>query len=625
MSIFLGKFNLANIPLESNALALMYETVKQLPHEKYTETVEENVAFGHLLTYNTPESVYEVQPNLQDHVLFVSVGRIDNRENLSQKLGIPLTETLADGKIMQLAFLKYGLACVDHFRGDWAFAAYDFETKELHLARCPMGYMSLYYTQIGEEFFFSNALKPLIKVKGKDLKMNEAKFVSNYALLGNLQTENESSIIFQEIYDLSMGCTLTISAQTKNVKRYWQPENLKEDNTKTPEQVNLRMQELFAQATKRRLRSYKPVASMLSGGLDSSTVSFTAAEIMKTQGQRLTTFSHVPLFKSEIDKDQALPHNKRRQLDESPLIMATANKSGNITAQLLDSENFGVLEGMEAVLEVFDSPIHAAANAYWLMDIFKSAAAQGFGTMLSGEGGNGSISFRSINHFLPLSLHRLLKHPKKTFKVLIGKRFIYKYFFSLYKKIKGNDRHAYANISQLRTDILQQFRNQQSPNERNEDFEKNYQHVKELKLLFVEMYQMRSSLGSLAGQYFGIELRDPTSDQDLMEFFFSIPNAYFFDEGFEARMLVKRMMKDKLPNEVIHATTKGLQSADVPYRIQKENEEIKRHYELLRKHTLVNHYFDLDKKSVRFENDAYISKGMLLKTMHFADFLVKYF
>jgi asparagine synthase (glutamine-hydrolysing) len=625
MSIFLGKYNLANIPLESNALALMYEAVKQLPHEKYTESVEKNVAFGHLLTYNTPESVYEVQPHLQDYVLFVSVGRIDNRENLSQKLGIPLSETLADGKIMRLAFLKYGLACVEHFRGDWAFAAYDFETKELHLARCPMGYMSLYYTQIGEEFFFSNALKPLIKVKGKDLKMNEAKFVSNYALLGFFKSNTEPSTIFQEIYSVSMGSTLTLSGQTKNIKRYWQPENIKEDNTKTPEQVNLRMQELFAQATKRRLRSYKPVASMLSGGLDSSTVSFTAAEIMKAQGQRLTTFSHVPLFKSEMANDQTLPHNKSRQLDESPLIMATVNKSGNITAQLLNSENFGVLQGMEAVLEVFDSPIHAAVNAYWMMDIFKSAAAQGYGTLLSGEGGNGSISFSAINHFLPLSLHRLLKHPKKTFKVLIVKRFIYTYFYSIYKKIKGNELLAYANISQLRTDLLQQFRNQQSPAEKNEDFEINYKDVKELKSLFVEMYQMRSDFGSLAGQYFGIELRDPTSDQDLMEFFFSIPNAYFFDEGFEGRMLVKRMMQDKLPNEVIHATTKGLQSADVAYRIERENEEIKQHYNLLSKHTLVNHYFDLDKKSAQMEKDHYLNRGMLLKTMHFADFLVKYF
>jgi asparagine synthase (glutamine-hydrolysing) len=625
MSIFIGRFNQAKIPLENNGLALMYGAVNHLPHEKYSEIVEGHLAFGHLLTYNTPESVYEVQPQMQDHIIFVSVGRIDNREYLSQKLGIELSETLSDGKIMQLAFQQFGLACVDLFRGDWAFAAFNYETEEMHLARCPMGYMSLYYTQIGEEFFFSNAIKPLIKVRGKDLKINEAKFLTNYALLGSLHKKNDYSTIFQEIYSVSMGSTLTLSNHSKNIRNYWQPENIKENSTKTTDEINQTMQTLFAQATERRLRSYKPVASMLSGGLDSSTVSFTAAEIMKEQGQKLTTLSHVPLFKSELEKDQILPFNKKRQLDESPLIMAIAKASGNITPQLLNSEYLGVIEGMETLLEVFDCPVHAAVNAYWMIDIFKNASGQGYGTLLSGEGGNGSISFSAINHFLPITLNRIKKFPKKTFKILIAKKIIYKYFYNQYKKIKGNEMLKYSFKTHLRTDFLQQNKETQSRETKNEDFEKNYLHIKELKAVFVEMYQMRSELGSLAGQYFGIELRDPTSDQDLMEFFFSIPNAYFFDGGFEGRMLVKRMMHEKLPSDVLYATKKGLQSADVVYRIQRETHSIEQRFEQLKNHSLVNYFFDLDKKTPITENDVHLNQAMILKTMHFADFLTKYF
>jgi asparagine synthase (glutamine-hydrolysing) len=625
MSIFLGTYNQAQMPLTDKGLSLMYDAVKKLPHEKYSEIVQKHIAFGHLLTYNTPESVFEVQPQMQDNNLFVSVGRIDNREILAKKLKIPINETLPDGKIMQLAFIRYGLACVNHFKGDWAFAAYDFKSKELHLARCPMGYMSLYYTQIGEEFYFSNAIKPMIKAKAKDLKINEAKFLSNYTFLGALNNLNMHTTIFQDINCVPMGSTLTLTKNTKLTNRYWQPENIKEDYSTTKDEVNKRMEELFIQATKRRLRSYKPVASMLSGGLDSSTVSFVAAEIMKEEGERLMTFSHVPLFKSEMKKDQSLAINKKYQLDESLFIMATANKSGNIDAQLLNSENYSLLKGMDTILDVFDGPIHAAANAYWMIDIFQTVSAQGYGTLLSGEGGNGSISFSAINHFLSLTLHRITKNPKQTLKILIAKKNIYKYFYTVLKKIRGNEIQKYGKSSHLKSELFQRLKNSLSPKDKNEDFVKNYQHIKELKLHFVDMYQIRSDYGSLAGQYFGIELRDPTTDQDLMEFFFSIPNEFFFDEGFEGRMLVKRMMQGKLPDEVLYTTKKGVQSADMTFRINRENKEIKQRYELLKNHKLVTHYFELDKKPLESQKADYMNEAMNLKTMHFSDFLVKYF
>jgi asparagine synthase (glutamine-hydrolysing) len=624
MSIFLGTYNQAQMPLTDKGLSLMYDAVKKLPHEKYSEIVQKHIAFGHLLTYNTPESVFEVQPQMQDNNLFVSVGRIDNREILAKKLEIPINETLADGKIMQLAFIKYGLACVDLFRGDWAFAAYDFETKELNLARSPMGYMSLYFTQVGHEFYFSNALKPIIKARGKKLKINQKEFVSDYSLLGDFSNMRDPETIFEEIFSLPMGSTLTFLNSTKTIKRNWQPEKIKEDYSKTIEEINQRMMELFDQATQARLRSYKPVASMLSGGLDSSSVSYVAAEILKEKGQRLVTFSHVPLYKSEIEEDQILAINKKYQLNESPYILATAVKSDNIDVNFLTSENIKVLDGLDTVFDIFDTPIHAASNAYWIVDIFQSVAKNGFGTLLSGEGGNGSISFSAISHLLPITLNRIIKAPKKTLKILFAKKIIYKYFFSLFKKIVGNEKRKYVKSTFLNAKTIQRFTKRYKMGNTNDDFVMNHKHIKELKLLFTDMYKVRSEFGSLAGQYFGIELRDPTSDQDLMEFFFSIPNEVFFDKEFQSRMLVKRMMQNKLPNEVLYAIKKGVQSSDVSYRIRKENKEIKERFDFFKNNPLVNQYFDLDKKISKSQNDNYINEGMFLKTIHYADFLVKY-
>src|SRR5690606_16054817 len=108
----------------------------------------------------------------------------------------------------------------------------------------------------------------------------------------------------------------------------------------------------------------------------------------------------------------------------------------------------------------------------------------------------------------------------------------------------------------------------------NRQFASYITNIQTRKALLVDLYNSRSLFGAACGQYYGFELRDPCTDQDLMEYFFSIPNDAFFDDDYNNRVLIKRMMKDRLPDKVLFEKRKGLQSADIFYRVKAQQQEI---------------------------------------------------
>jgi len=71
------------------------------------------------------------------------------------------------------------------------------------------------------------------------------------------------------------------------------------------------------------------------------------------------------------------------------------------------------------------------------------------------------------------------------------------------------------------------------------------------------------------GDYFGLNVYDPTLDIKLLEYCYAIPDEQFVRPGFD-RYMIRRAMKNKLPDKVLFNKNKGLQSADLLYRI-KEN------------------------------------------------------
>jgi asparagine synthase (glutamine-hydrolysing) len=71
---------------------------------------------------------------------------------------------------------------------------------------------------------------------------------------------------------------------------------------------------------------------------------------------------------------------------------------------------------------------------------------------------------------------------------------------------------------------------------------------------------------------FGVDVRDPTGDQRLVEFCLALPPDQFQRDG-QSRWLIRRAMAGRLPSEVLSSRQRGMQSSDWLYRLRARREE----------------------------------------------------
>ena len=624
MNLIFGAWQYNNHYSVDLSLQKMYKGLRKLPHRGHAFKTTLEAGFGHL----SSKGIFDNQPVYlpENELLFVSQGRIDNISQLTKKLGLnhEIITPLSSDFILLQAYRKWGRNCISHLRGEWSFAAFDRQTQELFIAQSPTGYTALYYYHDNSGFYFSSSIKGLLQLPNYFKELNEGHFIRQLTLWGR---ENGGyDTFYSNVFSLPPAHTIIIKSRTVKVEKYWNPQITEKRIYKKKQHYADEMMELFVAAVQSRICGDKSVASTLSGGLDSSAVSYTAAELLKLQNITLTTFSHVPLFTSEILQDI---EKEKSVLDETPFIRDIVNASGNIDSILLNSANYSVLNGMIDFLDIYSAPAHGACNAYWLLDIYRSAAKKGVEVLLKGEGGNGSISFAGAPHLLPVSISAFIHNPFSFFKSRIAKPVV-QTFFRNYLNKRNHKRsslrkyafNVFAQPARLEqhgiTMDFSAIDNIQKPSP--DDIQQN-------KELFLNLYNVRSAIGAASGQYYDLELRDPTIDQDLIEYFFSIPNEAFFDTHFNNRMLVKHMMRGKIPDRVLFEKRKGLQSADIVYRVKAQASEISAAFENIKNSTAASYYIDIRNLSNTWQlylRQPYVEPYQmqnLLKALQFALFL----
>jgi asparagine synthase (glutamine-hydrolysing) len=628
MSLILGIIKYDDDTIDEGLLQAMYEPLKDFPQVRFDKISIKEASFGKILNYGTPEDVFDSQPIYlsEQNILFTAQGRIDNRDELAKVLGINAHDTVSDSYFMLQAYLKYREEVQHKLKGEWSLAVYKYNTKELFLARDTQGYTVLYFYKTDKYFAFSTSLKSILALPVFKKELNEEYFVSALSLWKVKEKFAGNETFYQNVFYLQGGFLLKFKNRDFTINQYWPPENVQETHYKNKQDYSDEMSGLIYKAVDRRLRSYKPVASMLSGGLDSSMVSYIAADLLKQQNKTLTTYSHVPLYKQGLLND---PMAQERVLDETPFIEATVKASGNINAHYLNSAHVSPLQGSLEFIDILDGFIHGAGNAYWLTDIYKTCAQQGYGVLLTGEGGNGSTSFAAIDYRQAHNFQRFIRNPINYLRRQVAKPLVLKYFSaaSLFNTFEKAIRAGYTN-----TRILERYNIMKDVKNKNEGFLLYYQHVLESKKSFINYYHLRSVLGASFGNYYGIELRDPTTDIDVMNFFLTIPNDVFFDDHFNNKMLVKRMMHNKMPDKVLFARKKGLQSSDLIFRVRNSKEEMHNELSGLKKSPLVMDYIDMDKleKNLKMylDNDNIETTDtihLVMKTMQAASFLQRMF
>lgn len=568
MSVIFGVFYKNRKPVE-NELNAMYNGMKHFPHEKHAFITKNNCGFGHMLTYNTPEALNESMPKWieEARLLFTAEGRIDNRDELFTLLNIPGSEqaSIPDGDLILKAYLKWGEECPDKLLGKWSMAAFHTEEQRLFLARDKWDYTNIEYYSDDNVFAFASSTKGLLPLPFIKKEIEELKLVRMLAIWPG----DTDKTYFKNIKHLLASHTLRVTPENLQLHRYWNYENVKiRKGLKLDDYV----EELFDtlnKAVSARLRSHKPIAGTLSGGLDSSTVCVLAAEQLAEQGKRLTTYSHVPRFATS-DLISAFCFG-----DEKPFIEAIVETNGNIDPVYLKSEKISPVEGVRQITGIIDEPIHGAANAYWLVDIYNSAAQNNFGTILKGEFGNATTSWQGFYSGIPAG-EILRRHGLKS---VIKEKILRPLLFGntpvahIYKRITfGKEpwrNHSYCSPEFERSINLAQ-RIKQSGFDAT--FKRYFSHPKDNAVLILDLGVQRLTFGGRVINETGIELRDPLADPRVIESTLSIPNEMYI--GKMDKWILRTMMKDRLPDVVRLNKRKGRQSADIPNRMLAYQQEM---------------------------------------------------
>lgn len=182
--------------------------------------------------------------------------------------------TQSDTEVVLAAYWTWGMDCVHHFNGDWAFCLYDRQERMLFLSRDRVGVKPLYYHRSGDRFFFASEIRPLLKVGGAADAYDPEALCAN--LLVGLSDYSERTV-YRDIRQLEPATNARFELATGRftVQKYWTPEVNGSNERPTAAGIithSRRVRELLEDAVRLRLRSDVPVGSCLSGGLDSSAI-----------------------------------------------------------------------------------------------------------------------------------------------------------------------------------------------------------------------------------------------------------------------------------------------------------------------------------------------------------------
>ncbi len=271
--------------------------------------------------------------------------------------------TKSDTEILVHMFEEHGAALLPKLNGMFAFALWDKKSRSLLLARDRMGVKPLYYARIGTRWLFASELKSLLTQKHLNTEF-DLDALADFLRLGYIPRE---ATPYLGVKKLLPGHYLVIRENYAEERAWWDLASIPAGTLNGDPSTTARLVEEFDDAVKIRMRSDVPVASFLSGGLDSSLITITAQQQSPVT---MRTFA------------MAFEHS---EFNELPYACAAAKRAGTQHEELLASVQ-DAIEKLPMLLWHMDEPM--GDSSIIPNYLISRMAAQHVKVCLSGLGGD---------------------------------------------------------------------------------------------------------------------------------------------------------------------------------------------------------------------------------------------
>jgi len=345
--------------------------------------LDENAAMGQRMLWTTPESVHDRLPLIdRDSATVITADvRLDNREELLRlfQLDHVTGKQTGDAQLLHMAYMRWGEDCVQKLLGDFVFVIWDSRHRRFFCARDPFGIKHFYYHFSPQKrFVFASEAKAIFCVPGIERKLNELSIADH--LLPYY--EDRVTTPFKEIQRLPAAHSLTVSEKGIQFCKYWHPDLSRERRLNSSDEYAEEFREIFSEAVRCRLRTAYPVGTMLSGGLDSSSIACVASDELRAHNRGpLHTFTGVFPSLTKISP----------KIDERDYAQSIIERGG-IQPHMISVDAFSPLVDLDLIHWHLDHSL-PATNMYLDWAVFKKAQAEGVRVLFSGNDGDSVIGF----------------------------------------------------------------------------------------------------------------------------------------------------------------------------------------------------------------------------------------
>ena len=287
MSGIVGLVNFSGPPVEFGFLRTLTDFLAYRGPDNQQIWIKENVGLGHALLKTTEDSQQDSQPlTLDGKRWIVADARIDARGELFAAFDSAGEKCLGqsnwtDAELILHAYRLWGVHCVEHLLGDFAFGIWDDLRQQLFCARDQMGVKPFYYAQIGSSVIFSNSLDCIRQHPLVSERLND-NAIADFLLFE--VNQNPASTTFADIQRLPPAHTATWSRGIFRVDRYW---SLPVDEPlfyKRAADYADHFHDLLLKSVADRLRTNR-VWVFMSGGIDSPTLAAAARDLLHERNE----------------------------------------------------------------------------------------------------------------------------------------------------------------------------------------------------------------------------------------------------------------------------------------------------------------------------------------------------
>jgi asparagine synthase (glutamine-hydrolysing) len=266
----------------------------------------------------------------------------------------------SDTETILAAYDRWGLQCLDHLRGMFAFALWDGE--RFFAARDRFGIKPFYYAVVDGVFYFASEIKALLPVLPEIATDRNA--LAEY--LTFQYTVGDRSL-FKHVQTLLPGHALVIDNGSIRTFRYWDV-HYDIDREHDFDWFSDRMKSIVEDSVKVHLRSDVPIGAYISGGFDSSLVANIAArELGSAKIGFHGKFTDYPGY------------------DESRFAEVAAHEAGlRLHQRVITSQDFR--DTIEDVIYHLDHPV--AGPGAFAQYLISDTASSHVKVVLGGQGGD---------------------------------------------------------------------------------------------------------------------------------------------------------------------------------------------------------------------------------------------